>query len=93
MLCWIVEDLKVFRLISFCRIIDLKNSLDILEEYRLEYLYVDFYFLCCYTKQNIILYIIPSIFSVTFSITITVTFSFAVTGRLFPKNTVYKYYK
>jgi len=36
-LCWIVKDLDVFWLISFCRVIFLKNGLDILE-YRLIWL-------------------------------------------------------
>jgi len=36
-LYWIVKNLEVFWLISFCRIIYLKNGYDILDEYRLEY--------------------------------------------------------
>jgi len=47
-LCWIVKNLNAFWLISFCKIIYLKNGLDIVDEYRLEHLYADFYFLCCY---------------------------------------------
>jgi len=36
------KNLNAFWLISFCRIIYFKNGLDILDEYRLEYLYADF---------------------------------------------------
>jgi len=39
-------------IVSFCRIISLKNGLDILNEYGLEYLYADFYFLCCYPFKD-----------------------------------------